>query len=358
MSPNQFDAGHNLPDPVQFTKVDDLSTDNNTNPVHAVSAEYLPTINAIRKYRHSKTTSKTKRPHLAETGTTLNNDTQTPIPTDTNDDTTDETDDEQPSSTHFIEPTLTSIHYEQDPNWSPLFNYLNTGQLCGDKQTDYRTLLLAHEYIIENDRLYRLPLPKGRKRKINSPDLVKVVVISKQFENSVLVGIHEEYGHYSGVKLFQTARLLIFMDRLYEACREVAASCLHCQRMRINRAKVIPPMTPLPVYSLGEVIHVDHKSLPRVTKEGYTDVLCAVESYSGFVFYHLVKDTKSVTTAKAIIEKVLPIFPSLRGIITDKCSTFTSKVWQELTRIMHWKHASCASLNRLLTPGVRDRFLT
>jgi hypothetical protein len=63
------------------------------------------------------------------------------------------------------------------------------------------------------------------------------------------------------------------------------------------------------------------------------------------VSYQLVKDTKSITTAKALIEKVLPIFPSLRGIITDKASTFTSNVWKELTRIMHWKHASCAALN-------------
>ena len=59
---------------------------------------------------------------------------------------------------------LTAQDYADDNNFDPTWTYLTTGELSGNQKIDYRTLLMESQYVIENDRLYRLTLPKNKKR--------------------------------------------------------------------------------------------------------------------------------------------------------------------------------------------------
>jgi hypothetical protein len=95
--------------------------------------------------------------------------------------------------------------YEKDENYGLIWNYLCTGSLTGDKCIDYRTTLLCDQYLIENNRLYRICLPKSRKRLQFAGESRKILVIPKANEHHILVHMHALYGHYSGAKLFDIA---------------------------------------------------------------------------------------------------------------------------------------------------------
>jgi hypothetical protein len=84
--------------------------------------------------------------------------------------------------------------------------------------------------------------------------------------------------------------------------------------------------------------------LPRKTSEGHVAILVMVESYSGFTYLEPVHDLTALTTAKALIRRVLPHHLNLRGLISDKGSAFIANIFKIITRkllnLYTWTSAS------------------
>ena len=204
---------------------------------------------------------------------------------------------------------------------------------------------MASQYVVENEKLYRFTLPRTKKRSADGT-IRKVVVIPKRFENSVLIGLHAQYGHMAGQKLFETARLLFYMKHLYQACHLVGDTCATCQESKINRRQQIPELNKVPRFAPGTVFYLDHKVLPRKTPQGHTMILAMMCSYSNYAYFEPVTDASALTTAKAIVRRLLPDHISLQGLISDKGSAFINKVFKILTsKILGCYHFSSASRN-------------
>jgi hypothetical protein len=225
-----------------------------------------------------------------------------------------------------------------------MWRYLTKNELTGNATIDYKTMLLASEYVVKDDRLYRFVLPRGKKKCRNAA-LEKVVCLPKKYENSVLTDLHYNYGHSSVERLFNMARTYIFIPSLYIACYDVSRSCEVCQQGKLNRSKQTSQLRPWPNFKKGTVIAVDYKDLPRETTEGYRHILVLTEQYSKFVCYEPTKDVKGLTTAKAIIKRVLPLFPNVRLLVSDKATSFKNEIVSSLTKLLGWKHISNAALN-------------
>jgi len=178
-------------------------------------------------------------------------------------------------------PFLSAQDYVDDENFGPIWKYLTTYQLTGEQQVDYHTLLISSQYLIEHDRIYRLTLPRNKKRTADGP-ILKPVVIPKKFENSALTSLHDKYRHFAGQKLFDTAHLLFYIPKLYESCFQVARTCLSCQQTEINWQKQIPALLPTPLFGPGKVFLIDFKVLPKRTAQGHTVILAMIDSYSGY----------------------------------------------------------------------------
>jgi hypothetical protein len=84
--------------------------------------------------------------------------------------------------------------------------------------------------------------------------------------------------------------------------------------------------------------------LHRKTSEGHVAILVMTESYSGFTYLEPVHDLTALTTAKALIRRVLPHHLNLRGLISDKGSAFVAKIFRIITRkllnLYTWTSAS------------------
>ena len=245
--------------------------------------------------------------------------------------------------TVFAEPMLTAQDYADDNTLGPMWTYLTTGELSGDQKIDYRTLLMESQYVIENDRLYRLTLPRNKKRSADGT-ILKTIVIPKKYEHSALTSLHDKYGHFAGQKLFDTARLLFYMPKLYESCFQVARTCLSCQQTKINRQKQIPELHPTPLFGPGKVFLIDFKVLPRRTSQGHTVILAMIDSFSGYPYFEPLVDSTALTTAKAIIRRILPDHPGFTGIISDKGSQLTSNILKSLNQLLGCTHFHSASM--------------
>ena len=68
-------------------------------------------------------------------------------------------------STHLVDlPTITANDYLQDAEFKYMFQYLRNGDLTDNDDQDRLTLLMADQYLIENDALYRLSTPRNKEQ--------------------------------------------------------------------------------------------------------------------------------------------------------------------------------------------------
>jgi hypothetical protein len=255
----------------------------------------------------------------------------------------------------FADLEVTAEDYQNDATFAPMYAYLTQHQLTGDKEVDYRTLLLAELYLIDSEKLYKLVLPRGRKRKTADNLPRKVLVIPKKFENAVLTSLHSITGHAGAQKMYDLARLYVYMPRLFESCTLAASSCQRCHQTKFDRRQQIAPLGQMPVFQIGTTWVLDFKNLPRKTSQGYKYVLALVESYSHWTYFELLQQADALSTAKAIIRRILPEFPQINSIISDRGSQFTSRLFQHLTTavgIKSWKSASLNPRSHGLVEGI------
>jgi hypothetical protein len=255
----------------------------------------------------------------------------------------------------FADLKITAEDYQNDATFAPMYAYLTQHQLTGDKEIDYRTLLLAELYLIDSEKLYKLVLPRGRKRKIADNLPRKVLVVPKKFENAVLTSLHSITGHAGAQKMYDLARLYVYMPRLFESCTLAAGSCQRCHQTKFDRRQQIAPLGQMPVFQIGTTWVLDFKNLPRKTSQGYKYVLALVESYSHWTYFELLQQADALSTAKAIMRRILPECPQINSIISDRGSQFTSRLFQHLTTavgIKSWKSASLNPRSHGLVEGI------
>jgi transposase InsO family protein len=262
---------------------------------------------------------------------------------------------ELPQMPVFADLEIKAEDYQNDAAFAPMYAYLAEHRLTGDKEIDYRTLLLAELYLIDSEKLYKLVLPRGRKRKVADSLPSKVLVIPKKFENAVLTSLHAITGHAGAQEMYDLARLYVCMPRLFERCNLAASSCQRCQQTKFDRRQQIAPLRQMPVFQVGTTWVLDFKNLPRKTSQGHRYVLALVETYSHWSYFELLHQADALSTARAIIRRILPEFPQINSIISDRGSQFTSRLFQHLTTavgIKSWKSASLNPRSHGLVEGV------
>jgi transposase InsO family protein len=245
----------------------------------------------------------------------------------------------------FADLEIKAEDYQNDAAFAPMYAYLTEHLLTGDKGTDYRTLLLAELYLIDSEKLYKLVLPRGRKKKVADSLPSKVLVVPKKFENAVVTSLHAITGHAGAQKMYDLARLYVYMPRLFESCNLAASSCQRCQQTKLDRRQQISPLRQMPVFQVGTTWVLDFKNLPRKTSQGHRYVLALVETYSHWSYFELLYQADALSTARAIIRRILPKFPQINSIISDRGSQFTSRLFQHLTTAVGIKSWKSASLN-------------
>jgi len=145
--------------------------------------------------------------------------------------------------------------------------YLTAGALTGDEKTDRKILLVADQYFLVNDLLYKLSLPMSRReQRIRS--FTERLCVPEAFRFDLMNHVHN-FGHYGKDKLFLGSCVKYYWYALFSDVSEFVASCDICTKARRNFAAKTNPLHPLDIPSRPfEVVQSDHKPLPRKTPSG------------------------------------------------------------------------------------------
>jgi len=88
---------------------------------------------------------------------------------------------------------------------------------------------------------------------------------------------------------------------------------------------------------------MDHTILSRTTALGNTSILVIVESFAGFPHLISVKDTTTETTAKAIVNNVIPFWGAGWTLYSDKAPSFMSGLFAQINTVLGIRHITAAA---------------
>ena len=235
--------------------------------------------------------------------------------------------------------------YENDEYLKPIYRFLKHDNLSGDKSTDYRTLLLADQFVIRNERMYHVSAPRSKKR-IHADGPTHIVLeIPKRYQHAVLIQGHTQLGHFAGEKLFNFLRLYVHFKGMFEACHQTAQCCVVCQRSNINRNKQVAPLQNTPRHHPGHAWYYDHRVLSKKLASGVCALLVMTESYSSYTLIEPVTDLTVETTVRALFKRIYPFAPAWTTSISDRHQTFMSKGLAYFNKLTGIKHHHSASLS-------------
>jgi len=143
-------------------------------------------------------------------------------------------------------PTVKADDYLQDEEFKYMFQYLNTGTLTGDDECDRLTLLMADQYYIENDALYRLTTPRNKKQSRLYTHNVRLCV-PLSYRHEVLKHFHDKFGQTGVQRLFLTLSERLYWKNLYNYLYDDVKTCDTCLRTKRNYSFKSTPLHPLEV---------------------------------------------------------------------------------------------------------------
>ena len=79
----------------------------------------------------------------------------------------------------------------------------------------------------------------------------------KEYHSSVMSG------HFSGVRLYNTLCKWWYWERMYTDCLNHGKNCPKCAVSGGNSRKTIPPLKPIPVSRIFQIVGVDIMELQR-----------------------------------------------------------------------------------------------
>lgn len=198
-------------------------------------------------------------------------------------------------------------------------------------------------YQLKNDRVYRI---------VN--DELKWLV-PKTVRWQILKMNHDDVGHCGFDKTLQRIRNHYWFAKMRRFVKKYVTSCLECAHHKAPGGKREGELHPIEKVSTPfHTVHADHLGPFIKSKRGNCYLLVLVDGFTKFVNIFAVRNTKSITTIRAIKEHV-SYFGVPTRLITDKGSSFTSKTFRDFTTSFGIKHV----VNAVATPranGQVERF--
>jgi len=111
-------------------------------------------------------------------------------------------------------PTIIARDYDTDEEFGDMYRYLQTEELTGDERKDKITLLLRDKFMIENNLLYRIDLPRQKRLARLEPG-IKRLCVPKCFRHEIVRYVHDNCGHYAVQNLFHTLAARYFWKSIY-----------------------------------------------------------------------------------------------------------------------------------------------
>lgn len=189
---------------------------------------------------------------------------------------------------------------------------------------------IHHDYILENNRIYRKI--EGEKR----------WVVPQGTVWKVIRGSHDDMGHFGFDKTIRHLKKHFWFPSMTKSVQKYLAACVECA-YKASRGKPEGKLhnierLPIPFYT----VNVDHLGPFPKSARGNAHIIVYVDNFTKYVILKAVKDTKTKHVC-AFLEEVFAIFGPPRRLISDRGTAFTSRDFENFCENNNVQHIKIAT---------------
>jgi len=159
--------------------------------------------------------------------------------------------------------------------------------------------------------------------------------ITKAFRKAAFDTVHQQSHPGANVSVKLATERFVWPS-IKKDCRRWTKGCLECQRNKITRHVITPPMNFRPPTQRFEHIHTDIVTMPY--SEGYRYCLTIIDRFSRWPEAIPLANIEAPTVAKALYNGWIVRFGTPLRITTDQGTQFESRLFKELNILLGATH--------------------
>ena len=209
-----------------------------------------------------------------------------------------------------------------------IFRYLENNTLPDDKKLANKVVIESNQYALFDGVLYHFYQPRVKSLPA-AQRLVRQLALPGALRQDVLRSFHDSHaggGHLGVQKTFAAIRERYFFPGMYQVIHDYVTTCDLCQRMKVDRKKQPPPLTPMPI--ADDVFtrwHMDILGpLPKV--RGHQYVLLLVDSFSRWCEAFPLESQDAKHVAAVLYNEIITRYGAPRILVSDRGRNFMSKL--------------------------------
>ena len=210
----------------------------------------------------------------------------------------------------------------KDANLEPLISYLRDGTLPSDDARSRKVLSQAPQFTLFQDILYILDTKRKDRLRVVVPAHLKQGILAEHHAGGMA-------GHFSGPRLYKTLEYRWWWQGMYTDAMEHAKNCPQCAVVGGTARAKRPPLQPIPVDRIFQIVGVDVMELPR-TSQGNRYVVVFQDFLSKFPLVFPTPDQKSLRIAKLLVEEVVPLFGVPEALLSDRGTNLLSHLMRDV----------------------------
>ena len=220
-----------------------------------------------------------------------------------------------------------------DVKLRPIINYLKHGTLPSSSKDAKFIILQSKDYFVVNSILFHTRQPKCQRTKnLQHNQLVLPRALVKQ----VIQLYHDSpMGGHGGIQdTTDRIREHYYCHKLAQYVTDYVKSCPDCQKRKTTKAHTKSGIVAFPAPSGPfEVWQVDLYGPLPLSSQGNNIVFTAVDMFSKYLFTVPIANSDAATVSLALFQ-LFTTFGTCQTLISDRGTEFTSKVTQEICRLL------------------------
>ena len=223
-----------------------------------------------------------------------------------------------------------SGHYsqeqEKDLEILQLRQFLSEGQLPSNPQQARRIAAQAPSFTLLDNIVYFIDSKRNNQRRCVVPVHLRTSLMEENHSGPLA-------GHFSGEKLFKALVRHWWWPSMYSDVIKHCANCPQCAIVhssgRLNR----PPLHPIPVQRVFQIVGVDVMDLPK-TEAGNKHVIVFQDFLSKWPLVFPVPDQKAIRLARLLVNEVVPMFGVPEALLSDRGANLLSHLMEDVCKLL------------------------